>query len=398
MIWLASRPRSVRIWLVMSGAMAAGATVLALEAIDGSAATGAGRPSVAGLSVPSPSALPSVSLPPVPSPKATLPPLVTPSAPSVSLPVASSPPVPSIPLPSPTLPPLIPTPSPPVISPPSTSPSPSPLGANPSSGRAGTTSGGGPAGGQGPHGIFTIPLTTLVLRTPLDVALVVALAVLPLLGGLWLLVFGRTWSEVRQAGDARLRLMLAGELGIEPRELTSLSIKSLYKLREEAAFDELTGVMRRAAGMSALEREIARARRQKSALTIGFLDVDGLKAANDTRGHKAGDDLLKGMANALKGGLRGQDLVLRYGGDEFVCVLPDTASDAARTKLNSVQADAAKTGIGFSVGVAQLERDDDVVSLLGRADRDLYTAKARTHALAAAAADRMRRQRVSTGG
>ena len=178
-------------------------------------------------------------------------------------------------------------------------------------------------------------------------------------------------------------MMVANDLGLSPRELTSLSTRALFKLREEAAFDDLTGVLRRAAGMSALEREIHRARRQKAPLTVAFIDLDGLKLANDKRGHKAGDELLRELATALKSGLRGQDLVVRYGGDEFVCVLPDTVADAGRAKMSWVQTEAAKAGIRFSVGLAQLDRSDDVVSLLGRADREMYESKARRGAIRA---------------
>jgi diguanylate cyclase (GGDEF)-like protein len=210
----------------------------------------------------------------------------------------------------------------------------------------------------------------------LDVALAVALGVLPLLFGIWLLLFGRTWNQARHRRDAGIRLALANDLGLRPRELASLTTKALFKLREQAAFDDLTGVMRRAAGIAAADREIARARRQKTPLTIAFIDVDGLKVTNDRRGHSAGDQLLRGLASGLRSGLRGQDLVVRYGGDEFVCVLPDTTAEAARTKLHQIRGELERVGIRFSIGLVQLERSDDVVSLLGRADSELYQAKA----------------------
>jgi diguanylate cyclase (GGDEF)-like protein len=217
----------------------------------------------------------------------------------------------------------------------------------------------------------------IVLASPLDVALAVALAVLPLLLGIWLLLFGRTWNEARHARDAGIRIALAGDLGLSPREFGSMTTKGLFKLREQAAFDDLTGVLRRAAGISAADREVARARRQKTPLTVAFLDLDGLKQINDGRGHVAGDQLLRGLASGLTGGLRGQDLVLRYGGDEFVCVLPETHLEAAKAKLQQIQRELAADGVAFSFGLAQFERNDDVVSLLGRADGELYKAKAR---------------------
>lgn len=329
------------------------------------------------------SPLPSPSLPPLPSP--SLPALSSPK-PNPSTPAVSTPAVPTLPVATPSLPISLNTPPPPSTPgvPLGSSPSPSadPVG--------GGTSGGPPrGGGSGPsgsgpggpgHGV-AIPFTAIVLPSPLDAALLASIAVLPLLFGLWLLLFGRTWTEARRSRDAQIRLAIAHDLGLPPRELLSVSTKGLFKLREEAAFDELTGVLRRAAGISALDREIHRARRQKSLLAVAFIDVDGLKQANDKRGHKAGDDMLRSLAATLKSGLRGQDLVIRYGGDEFVCVLPDTVADAGRAKLSWIQTEAEKSGISFSSGVAQLDRSDDVVSLLARADTEMYAVKSRRGAI-----------------
>ena len=340
------------------------------------------------LGLPSPTPVPSL-----PAPSVSVPVVSPPVLPSPSLP-----PVPAIPLPTPSVPVGVsPTPSvPPVGALPSPSTTPGSPAGGPAGGSGGPgSSGGGTApGGAPPDGgiHLPIPFTPIVLSSPLDVALAAALGVLPLLIGIWLLLFGRTWNQARHRRDAGVRLALANDLGLSPRELASLTTKGLFKLREQAAFDDLTGVMRRAAGIAATEREIARARRQKSLLTVAFIDVDGLKEANDRKGHAAGDQLLRGLASGLRSGLRGQDLVVRYGGDEFVCVLPDTTAEAARTKLHQIRGDLAEAGIGFSIGLAQLERSDDVVSLLGRADTELYQAKAGRSRIAARPKDERWRQ------
>jgi diguanylate cyclase (GGDEF)-like protein len=352
--------------------------------------TSAPRHAAAVLGLPSPTPLPSL---PVASPPA----LPLPSAPAVSPPVLPSPSLPPVStpsLPTPSLPVTVsPTPSVPPVG---ASPSPGSPAGGPGGGAGGpvTTGGGTAPGGAPPDGGIRLPLpfTGFVLSLPLDVALAVALGMLPLLFGIWLLLFGRTWNQARRRRDAGVRLALASDLGLSPRELASLTTKGLFKLREQAAFDDLTGVMRRAAGIAAAEREIARARRQKSPLTVAFIDVDGLKEANDRKGHAAGDQLLRGLASGLRSGLRGQDLVVRYGGDEFVCVLPDTTAEAARTKLHQIRGDLAEAGIGFSIGLVQLERSDDVVSLLGRADTELYQAKAERPRLATRPKDDARRR------
>lgn len=234
----------------------------------------------------------------------------------------------------------------------------------------------GPAGAGGHGGGIPIPFTAIYVSSPLDIAMLAALAALPLLFGIWLLLFGRTITEARRRRDAQVRLMLAADLGLRPREVTTMSTRGLFELREKSAFDELTGVLRRAAGMSMAEREIARARRHNAPLTVAFIDVDGLKEANDGEGHAAGDAMLRGLATALRDGLRAEDAVVRYGGDEFVCVLPDMTARDARAKLSEIQNVAAALGIRFCAGLAQLHRGDDVVSLLARADGDLYDFKA----------------------
>ena len=293
-------------------------------------------------------------------------PLPTPGEPSVSVPVTVQ--VSPVPVATPSL----------------------PLGATPASQAAAPTSGAAGASGRAvqrqsragagsasnPGGV-PIPFTAIYVSSPLDIALLVAVAALPLLFGIWLLVFGRTFTEARRRRDAQVRLILAADLGLHPRDLTSMNTKALFDLREKAAFDELTGVLRRAAGVSMAEREIARARRHDTALTVAFIDIDGLKEANDAEGHAAGDALLRTLAEALREGMRGEDIVLRYGGDEFVCVLPDTTARSARVKLGAIQDEAAMQGVRFCAGLAQLQRGDDVVSLFARADRDLYDFKAR---------------------
>ena len=147
--------------------------------------------------------------------------------------------------------------------------------------------------------------------------------------------------------------------------------------RVTADRDELTGAMGRGAGLRALERELARARRSGEPLTLAFVDVDGVKKVNDTQGHAAGDELLRSVVVVLRAGLRVSDLIIRYGGDEFLCALPGASVPEAARRLDrsaGVLANVASRSV--TVGLAELRPDEDVASLIARADGALYAKRA----------------------
>jgi diguanylate cyclase (GGDEF)-like protein len=192
----------------------------------------------------------------------------------------------------------------------------------------------------------------------------------------------------RPLSDDQLRDALAASLGIDPSGLALLSGREaatgLARLRalqervrildERASIDDLTGVLRRGAGLAALEREIDRARRSESRLVIAFVDVDGLKRVNDDHGHAAGDHLLREVATVLRTRLRSYDLVVRWGGDEFVCALYGAEPAGAERRMDAVAAGivAATLGRTVSWGLVSLEAGETAQSVIARADDALY--------------------------
>ena len=105
-----------------------------------------------------------------------------------------------------------------------------------------------------------------------------------------------------------------------------------------AATDDLTGALRRSAGLAALQREIDRSRRVGGrGIAVIFLDVDSLKHVNDTEGHAAGDRVLVEVVAAIRKRVRSYDLVIRYGGDEFLCALVDVAPEDAERTLADIR-------------------------------------------------------------
>lgn len=148
---------------------------------------------------------------------------------------------------------------------------------------------------------------------------------------------------------------------------------------DAAHHDGLTGTWLRHAGRQLLEQELSRSARHGAPLSIGFVDVDGLKQRNDLHGHAAGDKALTTVARALLVGLRGYDHVVRWGGDEFLCVLPGSTEEEAVRRLEQARGFlwAGPENLTISVGVAERRAGESVDDLVGRADQVLYVSRGR---------------------
>ena len=149
----------------------------------------------------------------------------------------------------------------------------------------------------------------------------------------------------------------------------------LGKVQDMATRDSLTGLCNRRVLEEQLPREMARARRSDSPLCVALIDIDRFKAYNDSHGHLAGDEALRQCAQAWDGALRGEDTLVRFGGEEFLVLLPDTAPEEAAEVVERLR-ERTPTGQTCSAGVASWDFVESADELLGRADAALYLAKA----------------------
>jgi len=146
--------------------------------------------------------------------------------------------------------------------------------------------------------------------------------------------------------------------------------------RTVSSIDGLTGALHREVGIVELERDIATARRTNQPFTLVFVDVIGLKDTNDSLGHAAGDRLLRETSDAIRTRLRSYDLIVRFGGDEFVCGLLNMSLTDAAARFSLVSADLAATQHAvLSVGLAELGAGDALRDLIARADDAMYKAR-----------------------
>jgi diguanylate cyclase len=159
----------------------------------------------------------------------------------------------------------------------------------------------------------------------------------------------------------------------------------LEQVSEKVREDQLTGTLNRRGLEDAFQRELARAGRLNSPLSIAVMDVDNFKRLNDTYGHQAGDEALVHLVKVVKEFLRPSDVIGRYGGEEFVIILPDTKIDEAVGVMVRLQRELTKKFflhknerllITFSAGVAAYLSGEPPESTIARADEALYQAKA----------------------
>ncbi len=173
------------------------------------------------------------------------------------------------------------------------------------------------------------------------------------------------------------------------RELTDqvCAVDKVEELAQEvykmALLDPLTGLFNRRYIEQRLESEIARSKRHGRALAVILFDLDEFKRVNDTYGHAAGDALLKAFAERLSKATRGSDAAARYGGDEFLVVLPECKPENVQQvlkRLNGICAeidDQTSLPIAFSSGWADSVQGESAKELLLRADAELYASKRR---------------------
>lgn len=180
-------------------------------------------------------------------------------------------------------------------------------------------------------------------------------------------------KQITQAFNERLQAQLAENLALQA------------KLRDEAIRDPLTGLFNRRYLEETLERELSRAGREQSSLSLAMLDIDHFKRLNDTHGHAAGDVILRSLSTLLRDYTRTEDVVCRYGGEEFVVVFPATSLPHAMQRMEQLRAAIESLRVSYermvlqntiSIGIAAFPVHGKTSrQLLQAADMALYEAK-----------------------
>ena len=181
------------------------------------------------------------------------------------------------------------------------------------------------------------------------------------------------WTSLRRIEEEDRRTL---EAIADLATVACHNAETYHHVQQAARTDALTGLLNHGAMQVRVREEIARARRDGTPLSFVIIDLDDFKRVNDVRGHQAGDELLRQVAGVLQAELRPYDQVARYGGDEFVLLLPGSDEDDACVVAERVRDAVAGELVGAcSLGVAQWHEPLDADGLLEHADRALLLAK-----------------------
>ena len=198
-----------------------------------------------------------------------------------------------------------------------------------------------------------------------------------------------TFAELKQSRDeleTRVEQRTSDLKEVNDRLSNEIAMRLVAQqaLHEAATTDTLTRLWNRRATIERLEHEIARSKRTKNSFTVMMMDLDHFKNINDTKGHSAGDAILEETALRMRSMLRSQDLAARWGGEEFVILLPDTSAEQGQIvaeKLRCRLADSPYFHNGEAIyvtasfGVAQYDGLSEVMAVVNAADKAMYDAK-----------------------
>ena len=205
-------------------------------------------------------------------------------------------------------------------------------------------------------------------------------------------VIGVLQIELRQdrvKSDALQEFPVKRQLAVALAERIGLALGNIRlreNLKQQTVQDPLTGLYNRRFLEESLNREIASAARKKQTFAVLMLDVDHFKRFNDTFGHEAGDAVLRSLSDSLRGAIRGSDVACRYGGEEFVILLPESSETGALGRAKNIlelvralqlKFDGQPLGpITVSIGVATFPKNGETAhAIIRAADQALYLAK-----------------------
>ena len=197
-------------------------------------------------------------------------------------------------------------------------------------------------------------------------------------------VLRETRAVQTEALKSRDRMLAARQEVQDAENKISQLEAELRDMSELVREDQLTGSLNRRGLDDVFERETARADRRGTPLCVALLDLDDFKRLNDTHGHQAGDSALRHLVKIVKDELRSMDVIARFGGEEFVILLPETTLEAAAQTMTRLQRELTKHFflhendkllITFSAGVALRLPNESQEALIGRADKAMYAAK-----------------------